>query len=216
MDISLCPAWRSMWFGFLGHLDVAVIEVAGANARRSPDSVPSTRWAATTTSAGQADKIALEVSSAQPAETRTAMHDIYYGAAVRQSRFPAPMEASVRPHHAAHSALRSEQGDCAVVPLAQRDRLAAFTAPDRRLHAHCRETSSSTFAACEGAAACRQSCRLPQSGVGDIANASAGGLGTRARSTHLNACSTEVLQDGMLDMLESGKLNAASTTCSRR
>jgi succinyl-CoA:acetate CoA-transferase len=49
-----------------------------------------------------------------------------------------------------------------------------------------------------------------QSGVGNIANAVLAGL-NNGPFEHLNAY-TEVLQDGMLDMLESGKLDTASTT----
>ena len=96
-----------------------------------------------------------------------------------------------------------------MVPTAQRDKLAAFTAPDedsRRIAEHIIDFLQHEV----------KVGRLPpellplQSGVGNIANAVLAGL-NNGPFEHLNAY-TEVLQDGMLDMLESGKLDTASTT----
>jgi succinyl-CoA:acetate CoA-transferase len=115
------------------HLDVAVIEVAGI----LPDGrlIPSTSVGNNKTWLEQADKIILEVNSAQPAELE-GMHDIYYGRPCRQAQAHTH-GAPVRPHWRALSALRPEQGDRRGAND-QRDRLAAFTHP-MRLHAHCRE-----------------------------------------------------------------------------
>jgi succinyl-CoA:acetate CoA-transferase len=108
VDIHLSHVAQHVWFGFLGHLDVAVIEVAGI----LPDGrlIPSTSVGNNKTWLEQADKIILEVNSAQPAELE-GMHDIYYGRPCRQAQAHTH-GASVRPHWRALSALRSEQGDC--------------------------------------------------------------------------------------------------------
>ena len=205
VDIHLSHVAQHVWFGFLGHLDVAVIEVAGV----LPDGrlIPSTSVGNNKTWLEQADKVILEVNSAQPAELE-GMHDIYYGAAVPPKRKPIPMEHPF--DRIGEPYLHCDLSKViAVVPTAQRDRLAAFTAPD------------------EGSMRIAENIidflqhevkvgRLPpellplQSGVGNIANAVLAGL-NNGPFDHLNAY-TEVLQDGMLDMLESGKLDTASTT----
>ena len=205
VDIHLSHVAQYVWFGFLGHLDVAVIEVAGI----LPDGrlIPSTSVGNNKTWLEQADKIILEVNSAQPAELE-GMHDIYYGAAVPPRRKPIPMEHPF--DRIGEPYLHCDLSKViAVVPTAQRDKLAAFTAPDedsRRIAEHIIDFLQHEV----------KVGRLPpellplQSGVGNIANAVLAGL-NNGPFEHLNAY-TEVLQDGMLDMLESGKLDTASTT----
>ena len=58
-----------------------------------------------------------------------------------------------------------------------------------------------------GTGRCRELLPL-QSGVGNVANAVLAGLDWTASSTDLTAF-TEVIQDGMLDLLDSGKLTSA-------
>ena len=126
VDIHLSHVAQYVWFGFLGHLDVAVIEVAGI----LPDGrlIPSTSVGNNKTWLDQADKIILEVNSAQPAELE-GMHDIYYGAAVPPKRKPIPMEHPF--DRIGDPYLHCDLSKViAVVPTAQRDKLAAFTAPD--------------------------------------------------------------------------------------
>ena len=205
VDIHLSHVAQYVWFGFLGHLDVAVIEVAGI----LPDGrlIPSTSVGNNKTWLEQADKIILEVNSAQPAELE-GMHDIYYGAAVPPKRKPIPMEHPF--DRIGDPYLHCDLSKViAVVPTQQRDKLAAFTAPDedsKRIAQHIIDFLQHEV----------KVGRLPpellplQSGVGNIANAVLAGL-NHGPFDHLNAY-TEVLQDGMLDMLESGKLDTASTT----
>lgn len=205
VDIHLSHVAQHVWFGFLGHLDVAVIEVAGI----LPDGrlIPSTSVGNNKTWLEQADKIILEVNSAQPAELE-GMHDIYYGAAVPPKRKPIPMEHPF--DRIGDPYLHCDLSKViAVVPTAQRDQLPAFTPADadsQRIAQHIIEFLQQEV----------KVGRLPpellpiQSGVGNIANAVLAGLNT-GPFDHLNAY-TEVLQDGMLDMLESGKLDTASTT----
>ena len=127
VDIHLSHVAQYVWFGFLGHLDVAVIEVAGI----LPDGrlIPSTSVGNNKTWLEQADKIILEVNSAQPAELE-GMHDIYYGAAVPPKRKPIPMEHPF--DRIGDPYLHCDLSKViAVVPTQQRDKLAAFTAPDQ-------------------------------------------------------------------------------------
>jgi succinyl-CoA:acetate CoA-transferase len=198
VDIHLSHVAQYVWFGFLGHLDVAVIEVAGI----LPDGrlIPSTSVGNNKTWLEQADKIILEVNSAQPAELE-GMHDIYYGAAVPPKRKPIPMEHPF--DRIGDPYLHCDLSKViAVVPTQQRDKLAGFTPPDadsQRIAQHIIDFLQHEV----------QVGRLPpellplQSGVGNIANAVLAGL-NHGPFDHLNAY-TEVLQDGMLDMLESGK-----------
>lgn len=73
MDIHLSHMAQFVWFSFLGHLDVAVIEVAGV----LPDGqlVPSSSIGNNKTWLEQADKVILEVNDLQ-SMALAGMHDI--------------------------------------------------------------------------------------------------------------------------------------------
>ena len=90
-DIHLSNVAQHVWFGFLGHLDVAVVEVAGI----LPDGrlIPSSSVGNNKTWLDQADKIILEVNSMQNPGLE-GMHDIYYGTQLPPQRQPIPL---VRP-----------------------------------------------------------------------------------------------------------------------
>ena len=137
------------------------------------------------------------------------MHDIYYGTALPPDRDrsrscgPATGSASVSP-------LPPEK-IVAVVPTNSPDRNTAFTPPDTARGGSPATSSNS----------CRDRSkrgRLPatllplQSGVGNIANAVLAGL-DEGPFRPLTAY-TEVIQDGMLQMLRSGTLSVASATAS--
>jgi acyl-CoA hydrolase len=76
------------WFGFLGKIDLAVVEVAGI----LPDGrlIPSTSIGNNKTWLDLADKVILEVNSTQPLGL-DGMHDIYYGTALPPNRQPIPL-----------------------------------------------------------------------------------------------------------------------------
>jgi succinyl-CoA:acetate CoA-transferase len=84
IDIHLSHVAQFVWFGFLGQLDVAVIEVAGIlpDGRLIPSSVGNNK-----TWLDQADKVILEVNTSQNPALE-GMHDIYYGTAFRRTAFP--------------------------------------------------------------------------------------------------------------------------------
>lgn len=205
VDIHLSHVAQFVWFGFLGKLNVAVIEVAGI--LEDGRLIPSSSIGNNKTWLDQADKVILEVNSRQPLAFE-GMHDIYYGTERPPHRKPIPME---------HPGDRI--GDpylhvdlnkvVAVVETDLPDRNTSFAAADdnsERIAQHIL-----AFFAQEV-----QKGRLPaellplQSGVGNIANAVLAGL-NQGPYNNLTGY-TEVLQDGMLAMLKSGKLSMASAT----
>jgi succinyl-CoA:acetate CoA-transferase len=204
-DIHLSHVAQLAWFGFLGPLDVAVVEVAGI----LPDGrlIPSSSVGNNKTWLDRADKIILEVNSLQSAGLE-GMHDIYYGTRLPPLRRPIPL---VGPgdrigEHYLHCDLSKV---VAVVETNQPDRNSAFAAPDetsQRIAGHIID-----FLQQEVKLGRLPADLLPlQSGVGNIANAVLMGL-NEGPFENLTAY-TEVLQDGMLDMLRSGKLTMASAT----
>ena len=205
MDIHLSHVAQFVWFGFMGHLDVAVVEVAGI----LPDGrlIPSASVGNNKTWLDLADKVILEVNHRQNAGLE-GMHDIYYGTDLPPNRRPIPL---LRPDDRIGEAyLRCDPAKViAVVETHKPDRNPTFTAPDatsQRFADHIIE-----FLLHEVKVGRMPKDLLPlQSGVGNIANAVLAGLNS-GPFENLTAY-TEVLQDGMLDMLRSGKLRSASAT----
>jgi succinyl-CoA:acetate CoA-transferase len=89
-DIHLSHVAQMVWEGFFGHMDVAVIEVAGITP--AGELIPSSSVGNNKTRIDQADKIILEVNSAQPLELE-GMHDIYDGTALPPYRAPLQITA---------------------------------------------------------------------------------------------------------------------------
>lgn len=205
IDVHLSHVAQMVWEGFLGHLDVALVEVAGVT--EDGTLVPSSSVGNNKTWIDQADAVILEVNAWQPLEL-DGMHDIYYGTALPPDRKPIMITAPGDRIGVPHFQCPPEKV-VAIVETDAPDRNSAFKEPDadsRAIAAHFidfldREVASGRIP--PGA--------LPlQSGVGNIANAVLAGLGESGR-TGLTAY-TEVLQDGMLDLIESGTIALASAT----
>ncbi|WP_101047283.1 acetyl-CoA hydrolase/transferase family protein [Macromonas nakdongensis] len=205
IDIHLSHVAQFVWFGFLGQLNVAVVEVAGI--LEDGRLIPASSVGNNKTWLDQADKVILEVNSWQPAGLE-GMHDIYYGTHRPPHRKPIPLE---HPGDRIGEPYLHVDLDkvVAVVETHLPDRNSSFTPPDEtsnRIAAHILDFLGHEV----------KKGRLPpellplQSGVGNIANAVLSGLnqGPFERMTGY----TEVLQDGMLEMLKSGKLAMASAT----
>lgn len=205
IDMHLSHVAQYVWFGFFGKLDVAVIEVAGI----LPDGslIPSTSVGNNKTWLDQADLVILEVNEYPPLAL-AGMHDIYYGTQLPPHRVPIPLTKTS--DRIGEQYLRCDPSKViAVVPTNKSDRNSAFKAPDdssKRIAGHLIEFFKREV----------QLGRLPkdllplQSGVGNIANAVLAGL-NEGPFENLTSY-TEVLQDGMLAMLRSGKLTNASCT----
>ena len=205
IDIHLSHVAQFVWGGFLGKLDVAVVEVAGI--LEDGRLIPSSSVGNNKTWLDQADKIILEVNSWQNPHLE-GMHDIYYGTALPPHRKPIPLE-HVR-DRIGDTALRCDPDKIvAIVGAHQADRNTTFAAPDaisQRIAGHIIE-----FFQHEVKLGRLPAHLLPlQSGVGNVANAVLAGLND-GPFTGLTGF-TEVLQDGMLDLLRSGKMVSASAT----
>ncbi|MEO8517565.1 MAG: acetyl-CoA hydrolase/transferase family protein [Dermatophilaceae bacterium] len=205
MDIHLSHVAQMVWEGFFGHMDVAVIEVAGIT--EDGELIPSSSVGNNKTWIDQADHVILEVNSAQPIELE-GMHDIYYGTALPPFRKPlqitSPSDRIGVPYlHCPPEKI------IAIVETNSPDRNSPFKTPDgdsKQIAGNILD-----FLTHEVKMGRLPETLLPlQSGVGNIANAVLMGLDEgpfRPLTSY-----TEVIQDGMLQMLKSGTLSMASAT----
>lgn len=205
LDIHLSQVAPIVWQGFLGKLDAAVIEVTGIK----PDGtlIPASSVGNNKTWLDNADKIILEVNSWQ-SPALDGMHDIYYGTRLPPNRVPIPIIKS--DDRIGQTGFNVDPARVvAVVETDKPDRNAPFSPPDataQTIAGHILDFLSNEV----------KQGRLPasllplQSGVGNIANAVMSGL-VDAPFDNLTAY-TEVIQDGMMDLLDSGKLTFASAT----
>src|SRR3954452_7229754 len=188
IDVHLSHVAQMAWMGFLGPLDVAVVEVSGITA--DGDLVPSSSVGNNKTWLDQADRVVLEVNSWQ-SPALDGMHDIYYGTALPPDRRPIQL---LRPNdRIGVPYLRCpEEKIVAVVETDAPDRNSPFTPPDaasRAIAGHIVE-----FLEHEVARGRVPRELLPlQSGVGNVANAVMAGLGTS--SFEGLTAYTEVIQD---------------------
>ncbi len=204
-DIHLSHVPQFVRYGFLGNLDVAIIEVTAilANGRM----IPALSVGNNKTWLDRADKVILEVNYAlNPAIE--GMHDIYYGTSIPPHRQPIPLiHADDRigiPHF-----ICPEDKILAVVETNNPDRNTRFAPPDtvsQRIAENLIEFFRREI----------KHGRLPanllpiQSGVGNIANAVLAGL--HEGNFHNLTAYTEVIQDGMMELLRTGALKSASAT----
>uniref|UniRef100_UPI0025EEA342 succinate CoA transferase n=1 Tax=Sphingomonas sp. TaxID=28214 RepID=UPI0025EEA342 len=204
-DMHLSQVAPMAWQGFLGPLDTAVVEVTGIRADGSL--IPSSSVGNNKTWLDRASKVILEVNRWQNLALE-GIHDIYYGTALPPHRVPIPL---VRPDDRIGEAyLRCDPAKIvAIVETDAPDRNLPFAAPDAAAHriaGHLIE-----FFRHEVAKGRLPASLLPlQSGVGNIANAVLSGLVSGPFEDMTSY--TEVIQDGMLDLLDSGKLRMASAT----
>jgi succinyl-CoA:acetate CoA-transferase len=205
VDVHLSHVAQMAWEGFFGHLDVAVIEVTGIT--EDGDLIPSSSVGNNKTWLELADHVILEVNDWQTLDLE-GMHDIYYGTALPPNRKPIPI---LRPDdRIGQPYLRCPlEKVVAVVRTDSPDRQTRFAAPDEtsvRIAGHVMDFLSNEV----------RVGRLPanllplQSGVGNVANAVLAEL-DRGPFRSLTAY-TEVIQDGMLQLLRSGTVISASAT----
>jgi succinyl-CoA:acetate CoA-transferase len=205
LDVHLSHVAQMVGEGFFGHLDVALVEIAGITPGGAL--IPSSSVGNNATWLDAADRVILEVNSWQPAELE-GMHDIYYGTALPPDRTPIPI---LRPSdRIGEPYLRCPPDKIvAVVPT---------NAPDYATPARPMDSASALIAGhvvdflTHEVRHGRLPATLPplQSGVGNVTNAVLAGLG-RGSFPPLTAY-TEVVQDGMLRLLRSGAMTVASAT----
>ena len=204
-DMHLSQVAPLAWQGFLGPLDTAVIEVSGI--RPDGSLIPSSSVGNNKTWLDQARQVILEVNAWQNPALE-GMHDIYYGTALPPHRVPIPL---IRPDDRIGGAyFRCDpEKVVAIVETHAPDRNLPFAPPDAAANAiagHLLE-----FLRHEVTKGRLPPSLLPlQSGVGNVANAVMTGL-VNSPFENMTAY-TEVIQDGMLDLLDAGKLRMASAT----
>ncbi|MCT2398124.1 acetyl-CoA hydrolase/transferase family protein [Novosphingobium mangrovi (ex Huang et al. 2023)] len=204
-DMHLSQVAPMAWQGFLGPLDTAVIEITGI--REDGSLIPSSSVGNNKTWLDRAEKVILEVNSWQN-EALEGMHDIYYGTALPPHRMPIPL---VKPdERIGEKTLRCDPKKIvAIVETDAPDRNAPFSPPDDKARAIAGNILE--FLGHEVKVGRLPASLLPiQSGVGNIANAVLTGL-VDSPFDAMTAY-TEVIQDGMLDLLDTGKLRMASAT----
>ena len=205
VDVHLSHVAQMASEGLFGHLDVALVEVAGITADGAL--VPSSSVGNNSAWIDLADRVILEVNSWQPAELE-GMHDIYYGTGLPPHRTPIGILAP--PDRIGGPYLRCPpEKIVAVVPTHEPDYGTPFKPPDgdaQLIAGHVVD-----FLAHEVRRGRLPAALLPlQSGVGNITNAVLAELGGGAFPP-LTAY-TEVVQDGMLALLRSGAMTMASAT----
>lgn len=205
VDLHLSEVSQYAWSGFLGKMDIALIEVAGI--REDGSLIPSSSIGNNKTWIEQADKIILEVNDKQNIKLE-GMHDIYYGTALPPNRKPIMLTDPADRIGEFYLECPADKV-IAVVETSAADRNSPFKAPD----AISQKIAEHILAFFEQEI---ELGRLPkellpiQSGVGNIPNAVLEGLD--AGPFNGLTAFTEVIQDGMLKMLKSGTLSVASAT----
>lgn len=204
-DIHLSEVAPMAVEGFLGPLDTALIEVTAI--REDGLLVPSSSVGNNQTWLDLAKQVIVEVNSWQNRGLE-GMHDIYCCNVLPPHRQPIPLVK-------ADDRIGSTTFHCdpakivAVVETDAPDRNQEFKKPDDKARAIAGHLLD--FLGNEVKQGRLPASLLPiQSGVGNIANAVLTGL-IDCPFENMTAF-TEVLQDGMLDLLDSGKLRVASST----
>ncbi len=205
IDIHLSHVAQFVWGGFLGKLDVAIVEVAGI--REDGMLIPSSSVGNNKTWLDRADKIILEVNSWQNLGLE-GMHDIYYGTELPPHRKPIPI---VKPEdRIGETFFRCDpEKVIAIVETNRPDRNSVFSPPDANSELIANHILD--FIGHEVKMGRLPKELLPlQSGVGNVANAVMEQL-QDGPYDNLTAY-TEVLQDGMFNLIRSGKMTFASAT----
>ncbi|MDR1441283.1 MAG: acetyl-CoA hydrolase/transferase family protein [Bifidobacteriaceae bacterium] len=191
--------------GFIGKLDTAVIEITAIT--EDGELIPSSSLGNNLLWLETADQVILEVNHWQSLDLY-GMHDVYYQPALPPHRVPIPIVAAG--DRIGQKTLKVDPAKVvAVVETDAADRNSPFKPLDdesKLIAGHLLEFLSHEV----------KIGRLPknllplQSGVGNIANAVLAGLldGPFDAITSY----TEVIQDGMVDLLDSGKMTVASAT----
>ncbi|MDK4707044.1 acetyl-CoA hydrolase/transferase family protein [Kingella negevensis] len=204
-DVHLSHIEQQVRFGFFGEMDIAIIEVVGIT--EDGKLIPSTSVGVSNQWVKSAKKIIIEVNTLQNPKLET-MHDIFVDIGTPPNRRPLLLLNS--DDHIGDYYIDCDTDKIAAIVFTHNtDRNSKFTEPDdisKRIAAHIIEFFSN-----EVKHGRLTENLLPfQSGVGNVANAVLAGLQDSPFSELTGF--TEVLQDGMLDLILSGKMQSASAT----
>ncbi len=204
-DMHLSHVGTLVRYGYYGKVDFALIEVT--KIREDGSLVYSSSCGGNNVYLEHADRIILEVNSWQD-ERLEGMHDNFSMAAQHGERTPIPILRADDRIGSPYQKIDLSKV-VAIVETSNPDRNAPFKAPEE-VH---KKIAQHILDFLDGEVKAH---RLPksltplQSGVGNIANAVLVGLNEGPFENMTSY--TEVIQDGMLDLLDSGKLRIASAT----
>ena len=203
-DIHLGEFAQNARFGFYGRIHVALIEAAAITAEGNL--IPTTAVGCSQTWIDLADKVIVELNLRQSAALE-GFHDIYR-AADPPRREPIPLTAPGQRIGRPYLTCPQEKIAAVVVSTCE-EKPRPFPPADAVSAAIARHIVD--FLLREKAAGRLSADRVPlQSGVGAVANAVLQGL-KDSPLEHLSFYS-EVMQDGILDLLDAGKADFASAT----
>lgn len=204
-DVHLSHIEQQVRLGFFGEVDVAIIEIIGIT--EDGKLIPSMAIGTNNEWLKAANKIILEVNVAQNSKLEN-MHDVYFDIGVPPNRQPIMLTQADQRIGSPYLACDLDKV-VAVVLTNSDDRNSKFADPDENSKRIANQIIDFfEFEVKNG--------RLPknllplQSGVGNVANAVLAGL-QDSPFENLRGY-TEVLQDGMLDLILSGKMLSASAT----
>lgn len=203
MHLSVLP--QNLRYGFLGKVDVAVIEASEVQADGKV--ILTTSVGATPTLARVAEKVIIELNTSNK-ESLYGMHDIY-------EPLDPPLRRPIRLNRCdARIGTEYVQIDpgkiIGIVASQAPDEIAGFRAPDETTEKIGENVAN--FLASE-----IRSGRIPdgflpiQSGVGNIANATLGALGQHEDIPSFEMYS-EVIQDSVINLMDNEKIRFASAT----
>lgn len=202
-DIHLSRVAEQVRCGFLGHIDIAVIEATAI--MEDGGIIPTTSVGASPTFVSEADRVIVEVNTAQPMEL-AGMHDIYVPASPPH-REPIPITHPSQRIGCPSIACDPEKiiAVCRSGMLDKTRPLAALNGTSQGIACHLIEFVNRCVRG-------KLFDDLPplQSGVGSIANAVMGGI-LKSNWTGITLWA-EVIQDAIFDLIDGGKLVCASGT----
>ena len=203
-DIHLGEVAQNARLGFYGKIDVAIIEAAAIT--EEGNLVPTTAVGCSQTYIDLAERVIVELNLAQPAGLE-GMHDIYR---VQNPPRREPIPLTQVGQRIGNPWLTCPAEKIAAVVIGQAEEHPRPLAPEdevsRRIAANIVR-----FLEKEKEAGRLSADQLPlQSGVGSVANAVLFGL-KNSEFEHMSFFS-EVMQDGILDLIDAGKADFASAT----
>lgn len=206
VEVHLSRLAQQVREGYFGRVHTAVVEVAAIT--EDGELVPGSSIGNNQAWLDEADEVIIEVNRWQPIELDGA-HDIYQNTGLPLHGTPIPLE-HVDQHIGRPHLTVDPQKVVAVVETDLPDDSPSFTAPDeasRAMAGHILEFLDHEVRAGRVPAGSL----LPlQSGVGNVANAV---LAELANSSYRGLqCYSELIQDGMIELIDSGVVSFASAT----
>lgn len=202
-DLNLSHIAQDLRYGFLGHMDVAIIEASSITSEG--EVVPTSSVGISPTICASADKIIIELNAHHP-ETIRGMHDIYEPINPpyrREIPIFAPGD------RAGSETIKVDPSKVlGVVRTNMPDTIAAFTEPNPVTTKIGQNVAEFLISELHRGIIPKEFLPL-QSGVGNIANAVLGALG-ECQDIPPFTMFTEVIQNSVIPLMESGRISFAS------